>query len=225
MIPTEGWRSIDISLYSAVIFDLDGTLVHSEHVWEAAKVAVAQHYGLVPSRALLNAHVGRGLIGFFDELFGQSLPPSRHREISVQIDAVADRFMPSMREPIPGARELLCALHDEGMRIAICSSSPRRHIADAVEMLGITDRIEAIVSATELPRGKPDPLPFRTTLGVLELPAIAACAFEDSLPGARSAHAAGIAVLAVGAGCTGPEFAFCRAQAENFGALIENHRQ
>ncbi len=224
MTPTEKGWSIDFTTYSAVIFDLDGTLVHSEHVWEAAKVDVARRYGMVPSQALLNAHVGRGLSGFFDELFGKSLPPSKHREISNHIDAMADRLMPSMREPIPGARELLCTLHDEGMRIAICSSSPRRHIAEALEMLGITHRIEVIVSAAELPRGKPDPLPFSTTLGVLQLPAEATCAFEDSLPGARSAHAAGIAVFAVGAGCASPEFGFCSAQAENFFALISNHR-
>lgn len=219
MTSTEEGANFDFTPYSAVIFDLDGTLVHSEHVWEAAKVDVARHYGLIPSRALLDAHVGRSLSGFFDELFGQSLASVKHREISIQIDTVADKLMPTMRKPIPGARELLCRLHDAGMRIAICSSSPRRHIVDALEMLGIAHRIEAIVSAADLPRGKPDPLPFRTTLEVLRLPAVAACAFEDSLPGARSAHAAGIAVLAVGAGCTSPDFAFCRAQAADFFAV------
>jgi len=225
MTPPKEKRSIDFTPYSAVIFDLDGTLVHSEHVWEAAKVDVARRYGLVPSRALLDAHVGRGLPGFFDELFGQSLPTLRHREISDQIDEVADRLMPSMREPIPGARDLLCALHDEGLRIAICSSSPRRHIAQALEMLEITHLIEAVVSGAELPRGKPDPLPFSTALDILKLAPAAACAFEDSLHGARSAHAAGIAVFAVGTGCSGPEFAFCHAQAESFRNWIETHRQ
>ena len=224
MTPPEDQRRIDFTRFSAVIFDLDGTLVHSEHVWEAAKVDVARRYGLVPSRALLDAHVGRGLPGFFDELFGQSLPHDRHREISGHIDDVADRLMPSMREPIPGALDLLCALHDEGLRIAICSSSPRRHIAQALEMLDITDRIEAVVSGAELPRGKPDPLPFSTALDLLKLPPAAACAFEDSLPGAISADAAGIAVFAVGAGCSDPKFGFCHAQAENFRTWIENHR-
>lgn len=217
--------SIDFTRYSAAIFDLDGTLVQSEHVWEAAKVDVARRYGLVPSRTLLDAHIGRGLKGFFDELFGQSLSPARHREISDQIDVLADAMMPSMRKPVPGARELLCRLHDDGKRIAICSSSPRRHIADALAMLGISHRIEVVVSAAELPLGKPAPLPFSTTLEVLGLPAAEACVFEDSLPGAQSAHAAGIAVFAVGSGCTVPEFAFCRVQAESFSSFVENHRR
>ena len=88
MTPAGEKPSIDFTRYSAAIFDLDGTLVQSEHVWEAAKVDVARRYGLVPSRTLLDAHIGRGLKGFFDELFGQSLSPARHREISDQIDVL-----------------------------------------------------------------------------------------------------------------------------------------
>lgn len=221
MTQSETGPGFDFSRYCAAIFDLDGTLVHSEHAWEAAKIEVLGHYGLVPSRALLDAYVGRGLAGFVDELFGPSLAPDRRREIGDRIGAAADLLLPEMREAVPGAPELLCRLHDAGLRIAICSSSPRRHIEGALEMLGIAGRIETIVSAAELPRGKPDPLPFSATLAALNLQPGDACVFEDSLPGARSAFAAGLPVLAVGKGCTGPEFAFCRIRAENFADLIQ----
>lgn len=225
MTPAREKPSIDLTRHSAAIFDLDGTLAQSENVWEAAKVDVARRYGLVPSRKLLDAHIGRGLKGSFDELFGQSLSPASHRETSDQIVVLADAMMPSMRKPVPGARELLCRLHDNGKRIAICSSSPRLHIADALAMLGISQRIEVVVSAAELPLGMPAPLPFSTTLAILALPAAEAGVFEGSLPGGQSAHAAGIAVFAVGSGCTVPEFAFCRVQAESFSSFVENHRR
>ena len=57
----------DLTRYRAAIFDLDGTLVHSEHVWEKAKIEVTARYGKRPSRELLDAHVGRGLKDFLDE--------------------------------------------------------------------------------------------------------------------------------------------------------------
>ncbi len=222
---TETRPGLDFSRFRAAIFDLDGTLVHSEHAWEAAKIEVLGQHGHVPSRALLDAYVGRGLAGFLDEFFGPSLAPDRRRDIGNEIGAAADRLLPGMREAVPGASELLCNLHDAGLRIAICSSSPRRHIESAIDMLGIASRVETIVSAAELPRGKPDPLPFSATLEALDLTPRQACAFEDSLPGATSAFAAGLEVLAIGKGCTGPDFAFCHFRAEDFAELTQTAEQ
>ncbi len=225
MTPSGNTQHIDYSRYRAAIFDLDGTLVHSEHAWEAAKIEIAARHGLSPSRALLHAHVGRGLSAFLDDLFNHRLSQTERDEIGNQIGAVADELLPEMRTPVSGAPELLCSLHDKGLSIAICSSSPRRHIVGALEMLGVSNRVEAIVSAAELPRGKPDPLPYVATLEALGLAPHEACAFEDSLPGAQSAFAAGISVLAVGECCTGSDFSFCQVMAESFGDLIESRCQ
>ena len=210
--------------YRAAIFDLDGTLVHSEHAWEKAKIEVTARYGKRPSRELLDAHVGRGLKDFLDELFGMPLTPDMRRAIGDQIGAEADIWLERMREPVPGATEWLRALAEAGIRIAICSSSPRRHIDGAVEMLGLRDVVELAVSGAELPVGKPDPLPFRTALDALALPANAAFAVEDSVPGARAAHGAGLYTIAVGPGCTGRAYEFCHLRSESFAELTTTTR-
>ena len=77
-----------------------------------------------------------------------------------------------------------------------------------------------VVSAADLPRGKPDALPYRATLEGLGLEAAQVCAFEDSLPGARSAVEAGLWTVAVGPDCMGPAFGFCQLQAPSFMALL-----
>ncbi len=212
----------DPSRYRAAIFDLDGTLVHSEHVWEKAKVEVTARYGKQPSRELLDAHVGRGLKDFMDELFEMPLTPEMRRAIGDQIGVEADIWLARLREPVPGAKEWLLGLAEAGLRIAICSSSPRRHIDSAVEMLGLRDIVELAVSGSELPVGKPDPLPFLTTLDALALPATQAFAVEDSIPGARAAHGAGLFTVAVGPCCTGPAYEFCPIRAESFAELATN---
>ncbi|MCB2134522.1 MAG: HAD family phosphatase [Rhodobacteraceae bacterium] len=209
----------DPTRYHAAIFDLDGTLVHSEHVWEKAKVEVTARYGKRPSRELLDAHVGRGLKDFLDELFGMPLTPEMRRAIGDQIGAEADIWLDRLREPIPGAKEWLMGLAEAGLRIAICSSSPRRHIDSAVEMLGLKAVVELSVSGAELPVGKPDPLPFRRTLDALSIPARDAFAVEDSVPGALAAHGAGLFTLAIGPGCTGPAYDFCPIRAESFAEM------
>lgn len=212
--------TFDPHIYRAAIFDLDGTLVHSEHVWEKAKIEVTARYGKRPSRELLDAHVGRGLKDFLDELFGMPLTPDMRRLIGDQIGAEADLWLDKMREPVPGAREWLLSLAEAGLRIAICSSSPRRHIEGAVEMLEIGDVVELSVSGAELPVGKPDPLPFRKALEGLGLAPAEAFAVEDSVPGAAAATAAGLFTLAIGPGCTGPGYHFCHFRSESFQTLL-----
>lgn len=212
------------SRYRAAIFDLDGTLVHSEHAWDKAKVEVTARYGKQPSRELLDAHVGRGLKDFLDELFGMPLTPEMRRTIGDQIGAEADIWLDRMREPVPGAKDWLLGLAETGLRIAICSSSPRRHIDGAVEMLGLRDFVELAVSGAELPVGKPDPLPFLATLDALALPADEAFAVEDSVAGARAAQGAGLFTIAVGPGCNGPAFDFCPLRCESFADLTTTTR-
>ncbi len=218
-------NQITFNHYKAAIFDLDGTLIHSEHVWEAAKIEVLGRFGITPSKDLLDAFVGRGMTDFFTALPEAPLPDEMKSDISNQIGAYADIHLPRLRMPVEGASELLKSLHQDGLRIAICSSSPRRHIEGAMADLKIENYIETVISGSELPRGKPDPLPFATTLQTLGIDPHEACAFEDSLPGAKSAHAAGMPVFAVGEGCTRPVFDFCHHRTESFLELHDKIRR
>ena len=210
----------DFDDFSVAIFDLDGTLVHSEHAWEEAKINILHQYGVTPSKSLLEAHCGRGLNGFLDEAFEFTLDAEARERIANQIGARADVLLPEMREPVAGAAELLCELHKRGLRIGICSSSPRRHILSAIEALGVARRVEAIVSGAELPRGKPDPLPYATIIQKMDCGVETACAFEDSAAGVQSASDAGLSVLAIGPGCQSARFSHCYFQAESFEGLL-----
>lgn len=209
----------DFTQYSAAIFDLDGTLVHSEHVWERSKIEVLGTYGLSPTRELLISHYGRGLKGFLEEAFEGKITPEMREHISNEIGAKADELLPEMRAPVAGAADLLRSLHEMNLKIAICSSSPRRHIISAMDMLEISEKVSLIVSGADLPRGKPDPLPYLTTIEQLGIEAADAVVFEDSPSGAHSALAAGLPVIAVGEGCTRETFPKCLFHSEDFSAL------
>ncbi len=205
-----------LSRFKAAIFDLDGTLIHSEHVWEAAKKDVLARYGVISGQDVIDAYVGRGLGDFLIETVGQTHDAQQRADMADQIEAVADHLLTKLREPIPVAVSLLRALHASGVRIAICSSAQRHHILDALRQLDIADLVESITSGAELPKGKPDPLPYATALASLGLAPQDACAFEDSLPGAQSANQANLSVFAIGAGCSGATFSFCDIRAESY---------
>lgn len=192
--------------YHAAIFDLDGTLVHSEPAWETAKRRVMARLGFEVPQSTYDAFVGRGLRGFLSEVLGADLPDARRTELANQIAAEADLLLPLMRRPVPGAAASLLRVAEAGVRVAVCSSSPRRHIIAALEQLGVSARISVIVSGAELPRGKPDPLPYLESLRALNAQANGAFAVEDALAGVISAREAGLDVIGIGPGVSNSLF-------------------
>jgi len=182
---------MQLTQFKAAIFDLDGTLVLSEPAWEEAKRRVLARIGVKAAQSTYDAFVGRGLRGFLTEVLGPDLSDTRRAGLANQIGAEADILLPQVSQPVPGAANSVRRLVDAGLRLAVCSSSPRRHIDAALDQLGLTDCISTIVSGAELPRGKPDPLPYLETLRQMDLPPELAFAVEDALPGVLSARGGG----------------------------------
>ena len=86
--------------------------------------------------------------------------------------------------------------HQQGPQEAV--NRKRLHGLVAMAELGISDKVDVVVSGVELSKEKPHPLPYLMTVRALGLEPHNVCAFEDSLPGARSAHAAGLTVFVIG---------------------------
>lgn len=208
---------MNLTRYRAAIFDLDGTLVHSEPAWEAAKRRVLERLGIEVPQATYDAFVGRGLRGFLSEVLGPGLPDARRTALADEIGAEADLLLPQLRALVPGASQSVIRLAEAGLRIAVCSSSPRRHIHAALDQLGLADHVAAIVSGADLPRGKPDPLPYLETLRLLALGPTDAFAVEDALPGAIAAQAAGLMVVGIGPQSLTPAFAeYCHVRVPDY---------
>lgn len=202
-----------LARYRAAIFDLDGTLVHSEPAWEAAKRRVLARLGIEVPQSTYDAFVGRGLRGFLAEVLGHQTGEAHGAALANEIGAEADVLLPLLRQPVPGAAQSVIRLAEAGLRIAVCSSSPRRHIHAALDQLDLQDHVGTIVSGADLPRGKPDPLPYLETLRLLGLDPAEAFAVEDALPGAIAAHGAGLDVIGIGPDSGKPGFAeYCRVQ-------------
>ncbi|KMN84074.1 HAD family hydrolase, partial [Chromobacterium violaceum] len=102
-------------------------------------------------------------------------------------------------EPTPGALALFEWAEARRVPIAVVTNAPRTNAERMLAGLDLLGRIDALVIGEELPRGKPDPLPYLTGLQRLNGRPERALAFEDSLSGVRAASAAGIHTFGVGA--------------------------
>jgi HAD superfamily hydrolase (TIGR01509 family) len=178
----------------AVIFDLDGVLVDSEQVWdEARKRVVSEHGGTwtdSATRDMLGMSSKEWTVYLVEQL-GVALTTD---EIN---DAVVQAMLAGYEEHLPllpGAKEAIERLGRD-YTLGLASSSNRPVIDLVLDRMGVTDRFKATVSSEEVARGKPAPDVYEEALRRLRV--THAAAIEDSENGIRSAHAAGLRVLAI----------------------------
>jgi HAD superfamily hydrolase (TIGR01509 family) len=181
---------------AAVVFDLDGVLIDSESVWGEIRHRFTEETGGRWHEGALRDMMGMSSLEWsrymHDEL-GVPLPPE---EISTQVaDRVADLYRERL-PLLPGAVEAVRLLA-EHWPLAVASSANRPLIDLVIELAGIADAFKATVSSEEVERGKPAPDVYLEAARRLEVDPGSCAAVEDSTNGIRSAHAAGMAVIAI----------------------------
>ncbi len=185
-----------MGLPTAVLWDMDGTLVETEPYWiEAEYELVAEHGGSWSDEHAM-ALVGNDLIDsgrYIREHAGIDVEPADIVEqLLDKVTARIQRAVPWR----PGAVELLADLRRHGVRCALVTMSYRRFAAPVLEALP-SGTFEVVVTGDSVSQGKPHPEPYRKAAAVLGIDPTEAVAIEDSNTGVRSAEAAGCLVLAV----------------------------
>jgi HAD superfamily hydrolase (TIGR01509 family) len=185
-----------VSRVEAVVFDLDGVIVDSEHLWDEVREELARERG------------GRWHERAQADMMGMSAPEwSRYMhdviglaETPAEIDdLVVAGMLERYAERLPLIDGAVDAVHrlTGSFRLALASSSNRRVIDAVLEASGLISSFEAIVSSEEVERGKPAPDVFLEAARRLGIPPEQCAAIEDSGNGIRSAHAARMRVVAI----------------------------
>jgi HAD superfamily hydrolase (TIGR01509 family) len=179
---------------TTIVFDLDGVLVDSEQAWDQARRDVVDAHGGTwkdsATRDMLGMSSKEWPVYVVEQL-GAQLTPAEVNSAVVQ--AMLDGYRREL-PLLPGAREAVERLAAR-VPLALASSSNREVIDLVLERMGVTDRFVATVSSEEVARGKPAPDVYLEALRRLGLKT--ATAIEDSENGIRSAHAAGLRVIAI----------------------------
>lgn len=182
---------------AAVLFDMDGTLVDSEKLWDVALQELAREYGGDLSADARRSIIGTAMAESMRILHDDLGQPERDPEISAAwINA---RILELFRGGLPwrpGAFELLHAVRAAGIPTALVTSSPRALVEIALDTLG-RDTFDVVVAGDEVVAAKPHPEPYLTAARLLGVPIERCVAIEDSPTGVASALASGAAVLAV----------------------------
>jgi HAD superfamily hydrolase (TIGR01509 family) len=180
----------------AVVFDLDGVLVDSDHIWHEVREGLARERG-----GRWTDHSEADMMGMSSTEWSQYLHdvvglPEAPQELN---DEVVRRMLARYEVELPlidGAAETVQRLASS-FRLAVASSSNRELIDGVLAAAGLAEHFEVTVSSEEVARGKPSPDVYLEAANRLGLDPAACAAIEDSANGIRAAHVAGMWVVAI----------------------------
>jgi len=182
----------------AVLWDMDGTLVDSaDYHWQAWRDTMAREGHPITHDQFLATFGQRN-----DSILRQWLGAQVTSELIERVgDAKEALYRQRVRqqgiEPLPGVSQWVSRLHQQGWRQAIASAAPRKNVKTILEALHTADCFEAIVSAEDVHRGKPDPEVFLVAAAKLDVPPSHCIVVEDALHGIEAARAAGMKSIGV----------------------------
>lgn len=180
----------------AVIWDLDGVILDSAASHRQAWHRMAKEAGLPFTDEQFWATFGWRNDAIIPALWGP-MSIERVKELADSKEAYFREFVRGEAEYLPGARELLSALHDAGYRQALASSTPIENINLISDVLGLKRYLDVLVSGETVPRGKPAPDIFLKAASELATEPAKSLVIEDAVAGVEAAHAAGMYCIAV----------------------------
>ena len=181
----------------AVLWDVDGVLIDSGEQHRRAWEQLAREEDLPYSDAAFWATFGMRNSDIFPRMFGVSGPPERIVALGDRKEAIYRDLLKQEAVALPGAKELMAALHAAGYRQALGSSAPPANLEVIIQLLGIAPYLDAVVSGEQVARGKPAPDIFLAGAERLGITPAHCLVIEDAPAGVAAAHAGGMRCLAV----------------------------
>jgi HAD superfamily hydrolase (TIGR01509 family) len=178
----------------AVLLDVDGTLVDTNYLHVVAWFRAFRDAGETVPMWHIHRLVGMGADKLLDELVGGARPDlesgwSKHYDESKHLVT-----------PLPGARNLVRALHERGLRIVLATSGQRDDVAHIREVLDLEEWIDAVVNSSEVDESKPARDIFALALHRAGVQPSEAVVVGDTVWDGHAARACGVRCIGV---CSG----------------------
>jgi HAD superfamily hydrolase (TIGR01509 family) len=152
---------------TAVVFDVDGTLVDTVDLHAQAWVETLRDFGVEAPFDEVRAQIGKGGDTLLPVFVRADVLEDKQEEMEhARSERYARDFMPHAK-PFPAVRELFEALRARGRRIALASSGKAEEVDRYKRMLGVADLLDAGTTADDAERSKPFPDIFQAALARL----------------------------------------------------------
>ncbi len=179
----------------AIIWDIDGTLLNSNHAHAEAFRRAFRSEGLAVEYARLRRLIGMGSDHLLPTAAGIDAESAQGKRIVRKKDEIfKTRFFPGLRS-FPKARELVETLHRRGLRMAVATSASSEDLRAALDRIGIRRLIDESADANDVESSKPDPDLIRAALKRLRLEPVQALFVGDTPYDIEAGRRAGVPVV------------------------------
>ena len=180
-----------------VIFDLDGTLLLSMHVWDTIGSTYLRSLGIEPDSDtdyIIKVSTVEEAAAYFGKRYGLSVTAE---EITKSINDELTYQYRHVLEPKEGVMEMLEAFKKAGVKMYAATATDRHLIKPCLERVGIYDYLEGMLTCTEVGEGKNFPTIYRNATEELGIAKENIAVFEDALYAIRTAKRDGYFVVAI----------------------------
>lgn len=189
-----------MSKVSAVIFDIDGTLLLSNEAHARAYVEAASLVGIKADFSQIRRLIGKGGDKLIPEAFGFEQNSTLGKELDeLKGKIFKTRYLPSL-QPAPGASPLLSQLHRDGVALAVATSGDKTNAEALLERAGVKDLIDDMATADDVDASKPEPDLVHAALRKLDSDLSSVVMIGDTPYDVQAARNAGVQIVAVRCG-------------------------
>jgi len=187
-----------MSVSRAVLWDMDGTLIDSEEFhWISWRNALADE-GITITHEQFLSSFGQRNDSILPQWLGTAATPERIEKIAkAKEDLYRHLIFRDGISPLPGVADWVDRLHKQGWLQAIASAAPRANVEAVLQALSATHIFQAIVSAEDVHRGKPDPEVYLMAASRVGVPPERCVVVEDAAAGIEGARRAGMRSIGV----------------------------
>jgi HAD superfamily hydrolase (TIGR01509 family) len=185
-----------VGVPAAVVFDLDGVLIESEKVWDAAREELVRERGGKWDERATTDMMGmssKEWSSYMHDRLGVPMTPAEiNDDVVRRVAAAYQDHLPLLPNAVETVQELA-----RRWRLGVASSSNRPIIELVLDRMGVRNCFDAVVSSEEVANGKPAPDVYLAVAGELVIDPKGCVAIEDSTNGIKAAVAAGMRTIAV----------------------------
>ncbi len=183
-------------MLTAILFDLDGTIVNTDPIHYKAWRQMLANYGIDIDETFYKSRISGRLNPEIVKDILPQLSADAGQKFADEKEALFRELTPELK-PLNGFSELLKWTDTHQLKRALVTNAPRLNAEFMLEVLGIKAAFDAVILADDCIAGKPDPAPYQVALSKLGITAKEAIALEDSPSGIRAAVGAEIATIGI----------------------------
>lgn len=179
------------------IFDLDGTILDSMHIWSEIGLLFLKNKGVVPPPGVENEFVKMSMVQAAEYYIKNIDSTATVMDIVNEVNALVQGFYFNEVIKKDGIKEFLDFLKNKNVKMCIATATDKHLVEKALERNGIREYFSEIFTCSSVGAGKDTPVIYDVALEYLGTPKENTFIFEDALYAIETATKAGYNVVGI----------------------------